>query len=575
MTVPDPNQGPEAFQALRDLVVGPERRRLDHLEQEFDAAGLTPDAIAEHLPEAIALRAGQDHHLARALGPTVESAISESVRRNPRQIATAIFPVLGPAIRKAIAEAMSGLVRSINTAIEHSFSVRGLRWRWESLRTGIPYAQIVIKHALLYRVEQVFLIHAETGLLLCHAAPPDLKVADADLISGMLTAIQDFVSDSFATAESGGKLRTFSVGELTVMVEPGPQAVLAAVVRGQAPDTLLPRLQDALENLHYQLAGPFAAFDGDAAPFEAARPALEACLETVLSTDRREPRTGPGPWLVWAVPIALIILIAGGLSARSSRRWNAAVARLRAEPGLVVVSAERSGGRLLFSGLRDPLAADPRAVLAPMGVDTTTVDGQFSPFLSLEPEMITARARRVLKAPETVTFSLRGDTLVARGTAPVAWNPSTGGTPAGVERVDWSGVEPVLPPEAARLKTEIERSRVLFEVGSASLVGTETQLRQVAAGFERLVAAAGGRPGSVRLDLIGRTDPTGTDATNQALSRLRGEAVGNRLSRLGIPAGVITAIGVGIVQPLAEPNAADRARVNRSVSFVVRLVRAE
>ena len=97
----------------------------------------------------------------------------------------------------------------------------------------------------------------------------------------------------------------------------------------------------------------------------------------------------------------------------------------------------------------------------------------------------------------------------------------------------------------------------------------------MAAAFQRLVSAAGGRPGSVRLDLIGRTDPTGTDATNQALSRLRGEAVGTRLAALGVPAGLITAIGVGIVQPLDEPNPADRARVNRSVSFVVRLVRAE
>ncbi len=575
MTVPDPNQGPEAFETFRDLVVGQERLRLDQLEQEFDAARLTPDAIAEHLPEAIALRAGQDQHLARALGPTVESAISESVRRNPRQIATAIFPVLGPAIRKAIAEAMSGLVRSINAAIEHSFSVRGLRWRWESIRTGIPYAQIVIKHALLYRVEQVFLIHAETGLLLCHAAPPDLKVADADLISGMLTAIQDFVSDSFATAESGGKLRTFSVGELTVVVEPGPQAVLAAVVRGQAPDTLLPRLQDALESLHYQLAGAFAAFDGDAAPFGSARPALEACLETVLSTDRREPRTGPGPWLVWAVPIALVVLIAGALSVRSSRRWNAAVARLRAEPGLVVVSAERSGGRWHLSGLRDPLAADPRTVLAALGVDTTIVEGRFAPFLSLQPDMVTARARRFLKAPESVLFSLQGDTLVARGTAPVAWNPAAAGNPVGVERVDWSGVEPVLAPDAALLRTEIERSRVLFDVGSAALLGAGARLGQVAATFQGLVVAAGGRPGSIRLEVIGRTDPTGTDATNQALSRLRGEAVAARLSALGVPAGLITAIGVGVVQPLEESNAADRARINRSVSFVVRLVRTE
>ena len=100
-------------------------------------------------------------------------------------------------IRKAIAETMAALVRSINSAVEHSLSPRGIKWRIESWRTGVPYAQVVIKHALIYRVEQAFLIHAETGLLLAHATAPGLQVPDADLISGMLTAIQDFVSDSF------------------------------------------------------------------------------------------------------------------------------------------------------------------------------------------------------------------------------------------------------------------------------------------------------------------------------------------------------------------------------------------
>lgn len=572
--MPDPHQGPEGLRALRDLLAGPERRRLDQLEEEFDESRLTPEAIAAHLPEAIALRAGQDRQLARALGPTVEGAIRESVRRNPSQIATAIFPVLGPAIRKAIAEAMAGLVRSINTAIEHSFSFQGLQWRIESLRTGIPYAQIIIKHALLYRVEQVFLIHAETGLLLAHAAPPDLKVADADLISSMLTAIQDFVSDSFKTAEVGGRLRTFSVGEVTVMVEPGPQAVIAAVVRGQAPETLIARLQDALENLHFQLAGQFAAFDGDAKPFEAAHPALEACLETVLSTDRRGLGAGRTTGLVWAVSIALVVVTGIGLSIRSSRRWNAAVARLRAEPGLVVVSAERSSGRWRLSGLRDPMAADPRVVLAGLGIDTAAVDGSFSPYLSLQPELVIARARRSLGTPASVTFTLRGDTLVAQGSAPVGWNGTGGGKPVGVDYIDWSSVELTLAADGAALRAEIEGSRVLFEVGSAGLGGAEAGLRHVAATFQRLLAAAGGATGSIRLDVIGRTDPTGTDATNQALSRLRAEAVGARLTGLGVPPGLLRPTGVGIVQPIENPNAAEQARINRSVSFAVRLMRA-
>ena len=65
---------------LRELILGPERRRLRELERRLEA-GATPEELAELLPEAIALRAGRDRLLARALAPTVESAIGESVRR--------------------------------------------------------------------------------------------------------------------------------------------------------------------------------------------------------------------------------------------------------------------------------------------------------------------------------------------------------------------------------------------------------------------------------------------------------------------------------------------------------------
>src|SRR5262249_1816200 len=183
----------------------------------------------------IVLRTNRDRQLARALAPTVEGAISESVRRNPREIASAIFPVLGPAIRKAIAETLAGLVASINSTIEHSLSPPGLKWRLAAWRTGVPYAQIVLKHALIYRVEQVFLIHAETGLLLSHAWAPDLQASDPDLISGMLTAIRDFVADSFSRERDAGGLRRFSVGELTVMVEQGPPPAIPAPFPPPAP----------------------------------------------------------------------------------------------------------------------------------------------------------------------------------------------------------------------------------------------------------------------------------------------------------------------------------------------------
>jgi len=564
------------FAELRELLLGEERRKLAELQRRVEAQSKNAEEVAELLPEAIALRSGRDRQLARALAPTMERAISESVRRNPREIATAIFPVLGPAIRKALAETMAALVESINRAVEHTFSFRGLAWRIEAWRTGVPYAQIVLKHALVYRVEQVFLIHAETGLLLVHAAPPRLKVADADLISGMLTAIQDFVGDSFRPQEAGG-LRTFSVGELTVMVEQGPQAVLAAVVRGQPPESLLHKLQDRLETVHLEFAAAFADFTGDSAPFAAAQPLLEECLETVLSHQHTRAARSRLAWLRWAIPIALLAGVLAGLGWRSQRRFSAAVARLEAEPGIQLVDARRSGGNWRFRGLKDPLAAEPAVILAGLGADTARLDARWEPYLSLEPGLVVARARQALAAPPTVQLRLAGDTLYATGEAPLAWVARAGALPVlppGVAVLNARAVVATLPADLAGLRSQIEAELILFEVGSAVVApGERAALDSLSVSFRALQAGTMSFGHRTDLALYGRTDPTGSDAVNQTLSQSRVEAVSGVLVRAGIPAERLKGIPLGTANPLIGRDSLEQARRNRSVAFQVQVTR--
>src|SRR5262245_50811213 len=170
----------------------------------------------------------------RALTPPVERAITASVRKNPGPLADALFPVMGPAIRKAVNAALAGMVDGLNRTLEHSLSWRSLAWRVEALRTGRSFGEVMLAHTLVYRVEQLFLIESTSGLLLQHLAPGTDGVRDADMVSGMLTAIRDFVKDSFGVAGDDA-LEGLKVGELSIWIEQGPRAVLAGVVRGVAP----------------------------------------------------------------------------------------------------------------------------------------------------------------------------------------------------------------------------------------------------------------------------------------------------------------------------------------------------
>lgn len=559
------------FARLRALLVGREHAAIAELRDRVDALELTPDAVADHLPEAVALRADRDDRLARALAPTLERSFAESVRRNPQQVAQAIYPALGPAIRKAIAEAIAGLVAGINRALDESLSVRGLKWRWEAWRSGVPYPQIVMKHALVYRVEQVYLIHAETGLLLAHVTAPDLAAPDADVISGMLTAIRDFVGDSFELRADGG-LRQFLVGDVTVLVEAGPSALLAAVVRGQHPPELLRRLQQALELLHLHFAGPFARFDGDAAAFAPAAPILAECLETVVETDR--PRRGAlAPRVAWTALAVLALALLTTLLLRQ-RRWQRAVDALDAEPGVVVLDIDKGWRSWRLAGLRDPLAPAPAAILAAAGADTGRVTGTWTGYLSAEPALLLARAQRALAVPPSVRLRVAGDTLVAGGSAPAEWITrarARAGAVAGLSAWRDDGVTPELPAGLRATADSLGQTRVLFAAGAAELSGAALAALADAAARWRVLQGAVGAEWIVRLDLVGRTDSTGSLETNRALSDERAGQVARALVRLGLPERAVRPRGIGTVDPIPAANLEARARVNRSVAFSVRL----
>jgi OOP family OmpA-OmpF porin len=296
--------GGSPLEELRTLIVGPEQNRLEDIEQRLEDSAPQAEEVSAVLPAAIALGAAKDDRLKGALAPLMEESIHASVRRDPQPLADAIFPIIGPAIRKAIAAAIGGLVQRMNQSLEHAFSLQGLRWRLEALRTGTSFGEIVLRHSLVYRVEQVFLVHREGGLLLQHVSADAVPDQGAEMVAGMLSAIQDFARDSFHVG-SRDTLETMQVGELNVLVEDGPQALIAAVVRGHPPQSLKTDLQLALEVIHARFGNLLADFQGDSSVFTSARPILERCLAQEVADPPRK-----GRWRFWLLAVAVLAALA-------------------------------------------------------------------------------------------------------------------------------------------------------------------------------------------------------------------------------------------------------------------------
>ncbi|MEP6470792.1 MAG: OmpA family protein [Acidobacteriota bacterium] len=565
----------DALKELRRLLLVAEEEQVSRIQERLDDPEIHAEDVSSVLPEAIALRTARDDKLARALQPTVEDAILTSVRRDPQVLVDALFPVMGPAIRKAIASALASMLESFNETLERSFTAQGVRWRLEAWRTGKPLAEVILLRTLVYRVEQVFLIHRKTGLLLQHVSATGAGVGDADMIAGMLTAIRDFVQDSFGGKE-GESLDTFQVGELSVWVEQGPLAALAAVIRGNAPKDLRGVFTDAIEKIHLESAGALQAFEGDAAPFERSRPHLEACMKGERQKkadripgfrDRRAIRFLRAALAVLVVAIGIWAFVA----VRRNRRWDAYLGRLASEPGVVVTAEGRRGGRFFVKGLRDPLAADPVAMLAGSDLSSRKVASEWKPYQALAPELIAKRARYVLEAPATVKLSSRDGALVAAGSAPRRWIDEARGRSraiAGIVRYDDSALTDEDAGRLEALRKRIEGRVLLFARGSSELPPAESaKLRDTAKDVEEVARLAAAVGSAVRIEVVGRGDSIGTEEANLALSRRRAERVAAQLSPPGAGALTLAADGVGSERPLRPEVTENDREWNRSVSF--------
>jgi OOP family OmpA-OmpF porin len=465
------------------------------------------------------------------------------------------------------------MLESFNQALEHSLSLQGLKWRVESVRTGRPFAEIVLMHSLLYRVEQVFLIHRETGLVLGHAVGPAAATQDADMVAGLLSAIQQFARDSF-TPDKTETLGNMTFDELQIRVVTGPGAVIAAAIRGHAPESYTLAMNETLEDIQRFYGSALANFDGDAAPFHSAEDRLLPLLETQYrnkAAGKQKPRAA-----IIAGAIALLALLAwAGYSTYLLWEWSRFLQALRQQPGIVVVSYTKDGQTFHIQGFRDPLSEDPKKLISQAGLNADRADFQLAPFYSLDDAIISKRVIALLHPPTGVKLTEKDGEVDAEGAARQSWiSQFEERAPliAGVTRIDESRLLNESSKELGALKSAVESMALLFPVGRAELEhGQDNDLVSVERHIQNLMLQAAHLHQAVIVDVIGHSDSTGAEATNLPLSQQRADMVRGKILRTGagIKASSLNPRGVGTSQPLRSEDSEDGRRLNRSVTFKI------
>lgn len=401
--------------------------RLDDLETKLKDTELITQEMAKVLPNAIREATNQQTTfseykkvgLAESLQKPVEHCLRQSIRKDTSSFADILFPTMGPAIRKSINESLKNLVQSINQAAEQSISPRGLAWRVQAWRSGRPFSEIVLQKTLLYRVEQVFLIHRETGLLIQHLHQESVEIGDSDAVSAMFTAIQDFIRDSFSSNKTE-ELNSVEIGDYMVWLERGPYATLACVIRGVAPLHFRDLMRVTLETLHAHYALLLRNFDGDSQPLEPCLPLLEKTLQSEAKPDAKSPRLLSIP-LIGTLSVILLALLGWGyFHFEYQQRLTDYINALQKTPGIVVVSTKHQDGKFIIFGMRDPLSAEPQEIIQHYDL-SDDVKAFWTPYQDLTPQFVEQRIHQQLIPPSTVSIHLQGNILYLKGYASQDW----------------------------------------------------------------------------------------------------------------------------------------------------------
>lgn len=259
-----------------------QQARADALQAALDALQAFVAAEADSLEPRLVQRISHilrtavsqtPDEMATALGPVVGEAIRVQIRDERKSLIEALSPIILETVQKAIADRFREFQRNIDARLRQTFGPQGWRRTLAARLRGVSPAELTLRDALPFSIQEIFLIQHESGLLLSHLPVNDTETADSDLIGGMLTAIRDFAHDSFGDGDETDELDEIQYGDERIIIQSGQHAYLAVVIAGVESEGFRARLRTWLAELHIQHAPQLRDFAGDPRTLPPALPA--------------------------------------------------------------------------------------------------------------------------------------------------------------------------------------------------------------------------------------------------------------------------------------------------------------
>jgi hypothetical protein len=298
----------ESLEALRGILLGEYRDRVTELRTQIRQL----QSLLTDVEQQVELL-NDPNLLAEKITPSLAPAISTSIRESREAMVDALHPIMGRLVTRAVAEALRELVRRIDNQMRSTFSFKTVTRRMQARIAGVSDAELALRDALPFQVYAIFLIYRESGLLLSvRSLDRDLS-EDSDVISGMLTAIRDFVHDAFGRKQEG-QLNEVQYGENRILIESAQYIYAAVVCHGTEPVAFRTDMRERLGEIELEYLDLLREYDGNAAQFVGIEEQLDQLMPVDtgdvsvirVPTQHAEPIVVPNPAIPTA-PLALAV----------------------------------------------------------------------------------------------------------------------------------------------------------------------------------------------------------------------------------------------------------------------------
>ena len=551
-----PDQTDNSLDKIRELIVGQDDKYV-HQVIKRDARGLVTDVVSEALHE----RETKDGSVNKVLVPLVEKSLHRSIEANSEKIVGTLYPLVGTLVRKAVSAFLIDFVERTNALIENSLSPKSLSWRFKAWQSGVRYSEYVASQVYQYQVQQLFIIHRETGTLLQTISSDPARTKDADLISSMLVAINDFVADAFSSSneDAENELGEIKTGDFTLLIKLGPQAILVAAVVGVVPPEIRSKLQQSLEDFHHFYQKPLQDYNGDNAPFSGSETLLNECLVSAKKEETKGEKKRLAGGLI--IGCGLLFLVYLSFLRLQLTFLHDKIADLSPPPGIILTSSKVNDGKVELQLLRDPFALRPSDWLASQNIDTHDLVIHEAAFVSLHHDIIQDKLEQLLNATPQINASTTADGMLLKGKLSLEaynqfinelqsipgisqLNPDTSGISLSISEnnnantVDYASLKSL----AAQISsTQIHFDLNQEEIDTAQLPAIEylgQQLLQLQDMAQQLNL-------SVAVFIMGASDNSGSAAHNLALSKLRANNVKEALLAMNVDPSILFPMGLG------------------------------